>query len=489
MSIKTLIFAEFIQDFTVAKEDKLLYGEIYSPFSLIKNMLGLFDQSVFSNKYAKWLDTGAGSGFFSMVLFDQLNKGLSTVIYDEEERKTHIIENMLYMIELKPENIVILKERFGNKANIIHIDFLSYTAPASASAPIPIPVTAPAPAPIPIPAHFDYIIGNPPYNAHGMKKVPTNNKDNKKQDGQTVWGYFIKKSLTLLKPHTGQLCYIVPSIWMKPDKANIYYLLSQYKIEKLHCLSNTETNKLFKGEAQTPTCYFLLTNNMNPTNMNPTKAIQLFDKCRNAYVDYNYCPPAPLPLFGQTVIQKLQPFILKAGGCLKVLKTNMPSKNTVLSQVYDGKDFPYINITTCQLVNSNPTLIINYSNEPQSYYKEIKLVLAHKMYGFPYLDEEGVYGISNRDNYVILKKTKSLEDLKQLKAFLSTKIALYIYEATRYRMKYLEKYAFDFIPDINNLLDFPTTEQINDKSVATYFGLDAYDEQNINSCNNYGCFK
>ena len=43
MSIKTLNLAEFQQDFTVSPEDKLKYGEIYSPFSLIKNMFKLFD--------------------------------------------------------------------------------------------------------------------------------------------------------------------------------------------------------------------------------------------------------------------------------------------------------------------------------------------------------------------------------------------------------------------------------------------------------------
>ena len=126
MSIKNIVIKDFIQDFTVSKEDKLHYGEIYSPFSLIKNMFSLFNPEVFSNKNAKWLDTGAGTGYFSMILFDLLNQGLSTIILDEEERKTHIIEKMLYLIEVKPTNLTILKERFGPKANIIGMDFLSY---------------------------------------------------------------------------------------------------------------------------------------------------------------------------------------------------------------------------------------------------------------------------------------------------------------------------------------------------------------------------
>ena len=321
-----------------------------------------------------------------------------------------------------------------------------------------------------------------------MKKVPTNSKLEKIHDGLTVWGDFIKKSLSILKPEVGQLCYIVPSLWLKPDKAGLYNLLTQYKIEKLHCMSNTETNKLFKGEAQTPTCYFLLTNKISNTktinNIKVTNHIQLFDKCRETYIDYNYTIGSPLPLFGQSIIKKIQPFILRAGGSIKVVKTNMPSKKTIISKTYDVEHFPCANITTCKLIkNIQPELIINYSNIPQAYHNEIKLVLAHKMYGFPYLDAEGKYGISNRDNYVILLKNnlnnKTIDDLKQLQAFLSTKFAFYVYEATRYRMKYLEKYAFELLPDVNNLLDFPKAEDITDKTVATYFGLDAEDEQSI----------
>ena len=56
---------------------------------------------------------------------------------------------------------------------------------------------------------------------------------------------------------------------------------------------------------------------------------------------------------------------------------------------------------TCHLQDTKPSLVINYSNNPLSYNGDKKIVLAHKMYGFPYLDSNCDYGISNRDNYVI----------------------------------------------------------------------------------------
>ena len=62
------------------------------------------------------------------------------------------------------------------------------------------------------------------------------------------------------------------------------------------------------------------------------------------------------------------------------------------------------------------------------------------------------------------------EELKKLAAFFSTKTSLYLFEATRYRMKYLEKYIFELIPDISKLEDFPG--EINDTTIANYFSLD-----------------
>ena len=92
--------------------------------------------------------------------------------------------------------------------------------------------------------------------------------------------------------------------------------------------------------------------------------------------------------------------------------------------------------------------------------------MAHKMYGFPYYDIVG-YGISNRDNYIIEKY--SPKELLIIKEFLTTKLAFVVFESTRYRMKYLERYAFEFIPDITKLQDFP--KSITDKTIADFFGF------------------
>ena len=45
-------------------------------------------------------------------------------------------------------------------------------------------------------------------------------------------------------------------------------------------------------------------------------------------------------------------------------------------------------------------------------------------------------------------------------------------------MKYLEKYVFQVIPDICNLKDFPV--EINDDSIADYFGFSQEEKDAIN---------
>ena len=100
------------------------------------------------------------------------------------------------------------------------------------------------------------------------------------------------------------------------------------------------------------------------------------------------------------------------------------------------------------------------------------------MYGFPFYDKEGKYGISNRDNFVILHKSD--KDFIKLKQFLSTKFIISLFEATRYRMKYLEKYIFDILPDITLIDNFP--EDINEESVLNFFNINEVERNFINLC-------
>ena len=155
----------------------------------------------------------------------------------------------------------------------------------------------------------------------------------------------------------------------------------------------------------------------------------------------------------------------------------MPSKNVGISLIKTN-EYKFTNITTCKFKprTTIPELIINYSNVPLAFSGIPKLILAHKMYGFPYYDEKGVYGICGRDNFVILNKSR--EDFLRLKKFLSSKLFLSLTETTRYRMTYLEKELFEFIPDITKIEDFPNN--ITNESINTYFNINKLEIDYLN---------
>ena len=425
------------------KEDSINYGIIYTPNNLVNNILDLIPKKYFKDQNLKWLDIGAGNGAFSLNILNRLNNNLIN--------KEHIIKNMLYMVEIYPDHIKELKNLFTENANIIEKDFLSLDNNYSEY------------------PKFDFIVGNPPYNINGKLKTPTNSNIKKTDDGKQVYVEFIKKSLTLLKPDRF-LCCIIPSLWLKPDKAGLYDILRNKKIIKLVCLSTSQTQKAFNYKAQTPTCYFLI-QNTNTTEKN--KIINIYDDLNEKFINYNLKPEFPIPINGINITNKLLEFT-NIYGSLKIYKSSTSSKKSIFNNEF-GENTKHSNVKTTILSNNNPKLVINYSNIEQQYNNEAKLIMGHKMYGFPYYDISGLYGISTRDNYIILEKDYSKNELLQIQAFLSTKTALFLFSTTNYRMRYLERYAFEFIPNINKIENFPNLLNVSrekrDNLIYSFFNF------------------
>ena len=434
--IDTIDLHTFQQNFNVSNENKIIYGEVNTPFSLIQDMISLIPSHILENPHLKWLDPACGCGYFAMVIYKVLMNSLQNIIKCREKRKQHILSKMIFMVEINPSNYCILRKMFGPNANIYNCDFLTFGKDYV----------------------FDIIIGNPPYNCNGAIKVPTNTQLHKKVDGTTIWTDFVKHSCSLLQPH-GYLVMIIPSIWMKPDKLRMYHFITQFKIHKLRAFTSTETNQLFKHKAQTPTCYFIL------EKMSNDLFVSLYNTFTRVYEPYKYNIGEPIPLCGSSIISKIKQFCYL--GTFNIKKTNMPRKHIRISS-HKTNEFSYNNIKTCILTGKKkdiPQLIYEYSNVPCIFYGEKKLILAHKMYGFPFYDREGMYGISNRDTYVIHGYTD--DEFKRIQSFLSTQTARFLFESTRYRMKYLEKYIFQLIPDITKIQGFPKI--INDTTIFEFF--------------------
>lgn len=443
MSVQHIDLHVYKQNFCIPVFNKEHYGEVNTDFILASDILDLIPLDFYKNKNLRWLDPCAGCGYFTIVLYKKLFQHLP--ITDPKEKHLHIIENMLYMIEINKDHICNLKELFGENANIINADFTDTHVISDVK--------------------FDIIFGNPPFNSKGLMKVPTNQNKNKKQDGKTIWPAFVKKAVHMLKPN-GLLNFITPSIWMKKDH-KMYTFMTTYFILGLKTMDNTKTNAMFHGQAQTPTCYFCLKKAINTSNI-----IKIYDTIYNDFIEFKYKIKDryySLPLLYPSIFNKLI-VVVENNCCLQMIKTSMRPGYKKLSVSNEAsKKHPYINISSCKLNKNKPYLVKNYSNIKCSYADVPKLVLAHKMYGFPYYDMEGTYGISNRDNYVLLNKNK--KEFLLIKSFLSSKLIIHLMNATRYRMKYLEKHIFEFIPDITKLaLNIDDIETV-DKDIISIFSL------------------
>lgn len=446
MSIESFSIEEIVQPIQVPDERKIKYGEVITPHSFVRTMIEMIPSDILCNPNMLWVDPACGPGAFPCVLYHTLMKTLASSVPDISMRKQYIQEKMLYLNELNQEHREKLSTMFP-KTRINFEDFLLIR-------------TIPR-----IDNQRVCIIGNPPYNARGLIKPPTGKATSKKQDGSAVWKPFIVRALDLMQ-YGDLLLFIVPSLWMRKDRAKIYSTILRYKIHSVRCFTNTETNRIFRGHAQTPTSIFLLEKIPNDF------VVSLYNSHISSYKPFTYYEGEPIPLCGSSIISKLKPFVYKYNN-VGVSKTNMPLARIQLQDVCDAT-FAYPNVHTCHLCEKvTPTLIIKYSNEPCKYYGTKKLILAHKMYGFPYFDNTGHYGISNRDNYVVTGDYTD-EQYKILQHYLSSKLVMFVFETTRYRMKYLEKYAFEFIP---NILHIPSTYHASstDSELYTLFGLENED--------------
>ena len=177
--------------------EKNKYGEVFTPFSYICELLDQLPARVWSNPALRWLEPASGIGHFCAVIYMRLMDGLCAVFPDRRTRHEHIIRNMLFMVEINAVNVERTRDLFGSLVNIRCADFLA----SAASSDIP---------------PIDIIIGNPPFQMPRDDTIRLGSKG-----GRTLWDKFIVKSLEILNSNLGKeerfLCFITPPAWRKPN--------------------------------------------------------------------------------------------------------------------------------------------------------------------------------------------------------------------------------------------------------------------------------
>lgn len=233
--------SEEIEDFIskhlpVKNLEKAKYGEVFTPSALIKKMLDKLPPLVWTNPDFKWLDPCCGTGNFLIHIYQRLMKGLEKWQSNEDKRSAHIIENMLYMIELNKKNYTICRDLFGVKANIVCSDFLLDKQFFTKDNTVVYNVIK----------EFNCIVGNPPFQDDNT----TGGSGGKSKLYERIY----LKSMTLLKDD-GYLTFLVPDNMLSGNGNVGYNTMIQYNV---YFVSFNKEIQTFFPKIQQYICYFLL---------------------------------------------------------------------------------------------------------------------------------------------------------------------------------------------------------------------------------------
>jgi hypothetical protein len=167
---------------------KSKHGAVFTPVSMIDTLYDRFPSSVWSDPHRTWLDPATGIGNFALVLFLRLMKGLQRAIPSSVKRAKHIIERMLFLVEIDKSSAKICKEILHKLCptatpNLYEGDFLTLFDKH----------------PLDWPKTFDAVVGNPPYNLGGTGL----------EGSKRTHIVFAERGLEMLAPR-GYLAYICP---------------------------------------------------------------------------------------------------------------------------------------------------------------------------------------------------------------------------------------------------------------------------------------
>ena len=212
---------EIVEQKSITQNDgRKNFGEVFTPNILVEEMLNTLPSEVWSNPNLKWLDPAAGNGNFFAAAFNRLMIGLKDFENNDSLRAKHILESMLFFVELQDKNSSNIKEIFNKnneyKLNLFEGDFYQYTAMEF--------------------GFFDIVLGNPPYQ-------DTMQNEGRKAKNHNLWSFFIEKGFELLKPN-GYLLYITPPAWMSPS-SNV--LKSIFLKHQIHYINLEKCNIYFQG--------------------------------------------------------------------------------------------------------------------------------------------------------------------------------------------------------------------------------------------------
>lgn len=462
---------KYISDnLTPKEEERHKYGEVFTPLTLVDEMLSKLPEHVWSEWDYKWLDPANGIGNFPLKAYlgnpegdkdgnfkyPGLKNGLMKKYEgkkDEKEIIQHIFNDMLYMIEINPTNNKIAREHVFGKClgtipginlNIEQIDpkegFLSDKPLVFNGKEV---------------KEFGVIMGNPPFNRGGINRADTRKLKKKTTTDavkkETIWNKFVLQSFKKLREE-GHLLFIHPIGWFHSgDYDNVRDILLQHQIDCLKIYKHdSQSVKEFSGSGKISVAYYLMENKhvyKNTTiegTMGGIEKIRLNDE-------------SIILLNNSSIINKL---ISKS----VFWKENKNFRHTTVKHCKPGNYKQIAGIYEDGFINLVETAEKHVdSNIP-------KIILSGRNYPRVYYDKGGEYGlIGSSSNYWV----GSENELKNINLFLQTKLAAFLTKELKFRQDFVE---FKYFPDVTKI----ELEKINDGSLGDFFGFTKDEREVVN---------
>jgi len=372
---------EHNRDIRTLEKDK--FGEVNTPVVLINELLDHLPKNVWTNPDLTWLDPAAGTGNFTMMIYYRLFAGLAKHFPNKRTRHKHIVEKMLYMVEINKESANKLAEIFSSDSNIFIHDFLT------------IENTTTGKNTIKFLEKYDIIIGNPPFQTTKIKKY-VGSAGNK-----TLWDKFIVKSLDLLQTN-GFLAFITPNSWRRPESKLYEIMTKENQLLFLHIYSKKDGQTLFGAQTRFD-CYIIMGNQpilLTTVNQDKNKQsiilnketqykdkhpVLLIDEKGIIHQDFDISSWPFLPNYNFNNIKKI---LVKPGeqGYNVIYDSSMYDARKLSKNKTKKFKYPIVHTIT------KKGLGLRYSQKRPE--KRAKVLLNFNELQYPYNDYNGEYGMS-----------------------------------------------------------------------------------------------